>query len=112
MGTATTAMAARPPRFIAPLLGALCALNVFDVVATLVLVGGGHADEGNPVMARLLELGPVPFAIVKIAIVTFGALVLFRFARHALAQIGAVLASATYAMLAVYHIGWMRVVFG
>lgn len=98
-------------RFIAVILGVTCALNVFDVVATLVLVGGGHASEGNPLMAALLELGPVTFATVKIASVTLGALVLFRFARHDLAQVGAILACSAYGMLAIYHLGWMQILF-
>lgn len=97
--------------FVAAILGVTCVLNVFDVVATLVLVGGGYASEGNPLMAALLELGPVPFAAVKIAIVTFGAFVLYRFARHDLAQVGAILACSAYGMLAIYHLGWMQILF-
>lgn len=93
------------------ILAATCALNVFDVVATLVLVGGGYATEGNPLMAELLTFGAVPFAAVKIAMVTLGALVLFRFARHDLAQVGAILACAAYGMLALYHLGWMHILF-
>lgn len=103
--------AATSSRFVAVVLGVTCVLNVFDVAATLILVGGGHAREGNPLMAALLELGPVPFAAVKIAIVTFGALVLFRFARYELAQAGAILACAAYGMLAIYHLGWMQILF-
>jgi hypothetical protein len=96
-------------RFVAALLGVMCALNVFDVAATLVLVGGGHATEGNPLMAGLLELGPLPFATIKIAVVTAGALVLFRYARHDLAQVGAILGCSAYGMLAIYHLGWMQI---
>jgi len=86
-------------------------LNVFDVFATLILVGGGYAREGNPVMAELLTLGPWPFAIVKIAMVTTGAYVLYRLSRHDLAQAGAILACSAYGMLAIYHLGWMQILF-
>ena len=93
------------------MLGVTCVLNVFDVFATLILVGGGYAREGNPLMAKLLELGPLPFALVKIAMVTFGAYCLYCFARHDLAQAGAILACAAYGMLAIYHLGWMQILF-
>ncbi|HEY8432521.1 MAG TPA: DUF5658 family protein [Sandaracinaceae bacterium] len=102
-------MAARErPRWIAVLLVLTCALNLLDVAATLFFVGGGHATEANPVMAWLLALGPAPFAIGKVTIVTSGAWVLWRFASHELAKAGSILVCSAYAVLAMLHLGWLH----
>ncbi len=96
------------PRWIAGLLAATCVLNVIDVVATLAFVSSGVAVEANPIMARALALGPAAFVAIKIAVVTLGALVLWRYARLGLAKLGSVVVCAAYALVVIYDLGWMR----
>lgn len=90
------------------MLGLTCALNVLDVGATLFFVRGGYATEANPIMDLLLGLGPVPFALAKVAIVTACAWVLWRFASYELAKLGSILVCSVYAMLAMLHAGWLQ----
>jgi hypothetical protein len=53
----------------------LFALNFLDAVLTLFWVNNGFAAEGNRLMAALLEVGDVPFLLVKIGIGALTALV-------------------------------------
>jgi hypothetical protein len=97
------------PRWIDPLLVATIALNLFDLVATLIFVGGGHAVEANPIMARALEIGPHAFVVLKLALVAVGVYVLWRFAWHSFAQAGSVVVCAAYTALAGYHLSFLHV---
>ncbi len=89
-----------------------CVLNVVDVVVTLAFVRAGVAEEANPIMAAVLSLGPAPFAGIKIALVSACALFLWRHAELQIAKLGAVVVSSAYAMLAVYDVGWIRILAG
>lgn len=96
------------PRFIAALLGATWVLNLADAAATLHVVSAGYATEANPFMGALLELGPLPFAVTKVALVSAGLSILWRFAARELAQLGSVLVCTAYAMVALLHLGWLH----
>ena len=53
------------------LLGQACllfALNFLDAVLTIYWVRNGFATEGNQLMAILLDIGDVPFLLVKLSI--------------------------------------------
>ena len=53
------------------------ALTAFDGLATVVLVGSGVAEEGNPLMADLIaEVGLVPAMAVRVLVGSFLTLVL------------------------------------
>lgn len=102
-------MAATPrPRihWIAVLLGLTLVFNLVDLCATLVFVGLGYAEEANPLMSSLLELGPPVFAAAKLSIVSLGVYVLWRFRHLPVARLGSVTVTAAYALLIGYHASW------
>ena len=81
----------------------LLCCNVVDAFSTLHFVEQGLATEANPVMNWLLNAGPVAFVSAKLAIVTLGAGVLWRFHAHKLAATGSFVLSAVYALVVCYH---------
>jgi hypothetical protein len=67
----------------------LFGLNALDAQLTLFWVRANLATEGNGLMARLLEMGDVPFLGFKLIMGAFAAIVLYRcsylpLARHGL----------------------------
>lgn len=95
-------------RWVAPILGATLVFNLVDLVATLWFVGAGYAVEANPFMALLLDAAPPIFAAVKLALVSGGVWILWRFRRRALARLGAVAVCVAYGAMAFFHAGWAR----
>lgn len=81
----------------------LLLMNLADCCLTLFWVAGGHATEANVVMAALLQLGPVPFAVVKTALVMAGAWVLFHRRHRPLAQAGLLVVTVAYLAVLVHH---------
>lgn len=57
--------------------GVIVALSLMDSILTLLCLSLG-LEEANPVMAKLLGVGPLPFLSVKFAITAFGTLILVR----------------------------------
>lgn len=66
----------------------LFALNWLDAQLTLIWIRGGWATEGNALMSRLLDVGDMPFLLVKLAIGAFVACVFFRWSHMTLARRG------------------------
>ena len=56
----------------------LFALNFLDAVLTIYWVRNGFATEGNALMAGLLDMGNMPFLVVKTAIGGVTAVLLWR----------------------------------
>ncbi len=81
----------------------LFTLNFLDAVFTIYWVRNGFASEGNELMARLLEIGDLPFLAVKIAVGAAAALVLWRWADLRLARYGLALALTLYIGLMGVH---------
>lgn len=81
----------------------LFALNLLDALLTIIWVRAGVATEGNQLMAALLDIGNWPFLLVKIAIGTFAAIVLYRAGNRPLARYGLVIALAIYIGLMGIH---------
>lgn len=81
----------------------LFTLNVLDAVLTIYWVRNGIAEEGNQLMASLLEIGNIPFLLVKIAVGTIAAIVLWRFRNFRLAKIGLPFALSLYILLMGVH---------
>lgn len=63
-------------------------LNLLDGVLTIYWVHNGFASESNQLMARLLEVGYVPFLAVKIAVGAIASLVLWHWGNFSLARYG------------------------
>jgi hypothetical protein len=74
----------------------LFALNLIDAVLTLYWVRNGFATEGNHLMATLIDIGDLPFLIVKIAIGGVTAVVLWRFRNLRMAKYGLAIALLVY----------------
>jgi Domain of unknown function (DUF5658) len=105
----STSPAAVPvPDWLRALLAATLLFNLIDLVLTTTLVTLGLASEANPLMAALLDLGPVAFAAAKIAAVSLGVLVLARFHAHRLARAGTIATFAAYGALMVWHLQSLR----
>jgi hypothetical protein len=78
-------------------------LNWLDAQLTIMWVRANVATEGNGLMARLLEMGDVPFLAVKLAVGAFAAYVLYRFSHVRLARHGLTLALALYVCIMLVH---------
>ncbi len=81
----------------------LFALNFLDAVLTIYWVRNGFASEGNHLMAGLLDIGVLPFLLVKIAVGATAALVLCRWGNLRLAKFGLALALTVYISLMGVH---------
>lgn len=79
-------------------------LNLLDAILTIIWVRSGVADEGNVLMARLLEVGDSTFLGAKIALGTFAALVLLRWGNRRLARYGVAVALAVYVSVMGIHL--------
>lgn len=74
----------------------LFALNFLDAVLTIYWVHNGVASEGNYLMAGLIEIGYVPFLIVKLAVGAIAAVVLWRWGNLRLARFGLIFVLGIY----------------
>src|ERR1035437_2957920 len=86
------------PRFL------LFTLNLLDALLTLVWVRSGIATERNHLMAKLLDIGNLPFLGVKVVIGAVAALVLMRFGKLPLARYALAVALAVYIGLMGVHL--------
>lgn len=57
----------------------LFAFNFLDAVLTIYWVHNGFASEGNQLMAGLLDVGYIPFLMVKLSVGAIAAIVLWHF---------------------------------
>lgn len=108
----------------------LFTLNLLDAVLTIYWVRNGFATEGNQLMAHLLDIGDLPFLLVKITVGAIAAIVLWHWRHLRLAKIGLTVTLSIYVVLMgvhlftglsafgylsdalVYHIaGWAQAVF-
>jgi hypothetical protein len=92
------------PRWLHGLVSAVCVLNLFDLVLTLGSVSAGRATEVNPLMAQLLAAHPLWFAIVKLALVSAGVMLLWVFRSRTAAVVAIVVAFAAYYGVWVHHL--------
>jgi hypothetical protein len=68
-----------PQWLVVGILIVLC--SCADAFLTLVLIEWGLAEEGNPLMAKLMEFTGVTFPVVKIGLTAGGVLLLTQLAR-------------------------------
>ena len=81
----------------------LFALNWLDAQLTLLWLRLNVANEGNALMARLLEHSELSFLIVKLSVGLFAAYVLYRCSHLPLARRGLSAALVVYAALMIVH---------
>ncbi|OPX22025.1 MAG: hypothetical protein B1H04_05650 [Planctomycetales bacterium 4484_123] len=91
--------AARRTRRVVLLVMVLWILNIFDLVLTLLARTHEHFEELNPLAAPLLD-NPAALICFKLVVVALASLILLRFRRHPLTEIGCWGASAAYSALA------------
>ena len=82
----------------------LFVLNIIDALVTIMWVRNGLATEGNYLMATLLDLGDVPFLVIKLGMGAFMAAVLLYGSEYRLAKIGTGIALVAYAGVMASHI--------
>ena len=82
----------------------LFTLNWLDAQLTLLWIKLNVATEGNALMARILENGPLTFLVAKIAIGAFAAYILYRCAHLPLAKRGLNIVLGIYVILMLVHV--------
>ena len=95
-------------RYEAWLVGALVAISALcalDAVFTLLYIQKG-GSEANPVMAVVIEWGPLPFLVIKCVVTNLGLVILclhknFRYVKAVICWLLAI-----YSALLVYHL-WL-----
>lgn len=81
----------------------LFVLNALDAELTLIWVRANLASEGNGLMARLLEMGDLPFLCIKLLVGAFAALILYTFSNRPLARHGLKAVLGVYVALMLVH---------
>lgn len=81
----------------------LFVLNILDAVLTIYWVRNGYATEGNHLMASLLDMGDMPFLIVKIVVGATAAIVFSYWGHMRLAKFGLTVVLAIYLGLMTIH---------
>lgn len=74
----------------------LFVLNLVDAFLTVYWVKYGYASEGNRLMATLLELGSLPFILVKLAVGVVAAFSFWNWKEFRLARVGLTVALVLY----------------
>ncbi|MBX3295276.1 MAG: hypothetical protein KF762_06160 [Acidobacteria bacterium] len=82
----------------------LFGLNLLDALLTLIWVRNGVAEEGNRLMAELLNISDVAFLSGKLAMGLFTAIVLLKWGYYRIAKIGVAIALVLYVGLMGIHL--------
>jgi hypothetical protein len=85
-------------------LAAILLLNLADTMLTILWVTSGTASEANPLMRELVELGPIPFAATKLAMVSFAIFLLWRWREHPWTRPASVGAMVLYFGVLILHV--------
>ena len=83
----------------------LILFNFLDGLITLVLVETGNAIEYNPLMGLFLSIHPVLFITMKMFLVGFGVLVIWRYRDRPMAVGSMYLCVTAYSLVMLYHGG-------
>ena len=97
-------------RWLEGIVKAVLVLNLVDAVLTLIWIQAGLATEANPVMAELVNNSPVAFVLSKVALVSLGSALLWRFRSRPLAVVGIFAVFLVYYVLILYHLGYAKTV--
>lgn len=82
----------------------LFGLNLLDALLTVIWVRNNWADEGNALMANLLNHGEPIFLLFKILVGALGVLVFYRWAHLRITKIGVTFAVVVYLSLMAIHL--------
>tara|TARA_B100000131_G_C17932919_1_gene539112 strand:- start:184 stop:492 length:309 start_codon:yes stop_codon:yes gene_type:complete len=89
----------------------LLILNLFDLIMTLVFITSNEAREANPIMNQALEVGILPFGILKIFLVTAGVWLFWKNKNSIVSQYAAIFCLLAYIILSIYHLTGFYLVF-
>ena len=95
-------------RWLEGVIAAILVLNLFDACLTLLWWTTGAAIEANPLMDSLLRLGPMPFVLGKIALVSGGAYLLWNARHQPLAVVAVFGVFLAYYYILLYHLHAMK----
>ncbi len=87
---------------------AVIVLNLFDSLLTLLWVRIGVAEEANILLRSLVSQNAVLFMCVKVALVSLGSSLLWRYRRHLLAELGIFLVFFVYSGVLLYHMHFLH----
>jgi hypothetical protein len=93
----------KEPTWFAVLLAMLIVMNALDGLLTIVWVTAAQAVEANPLMAILLDIHPVLFMTFKCALVSLGAIILWRYRGNTFAMVSLAAACAAYLLVLTQH---------
>ncbi len=82
----------------------LFGLNLLDALLTLIWVRNGVAEEGNRLMAELLNVNDIAFLSAKLAMGLFTAIVLLKWGYYRIAKVGVAIALVLYVGLMGIHL--------
>lgn len=82
----------------------LLLFSIADAYLTLILIEKGKVFEANPLMAFCLDLGIMPFAIIKFVVTGFALIVLCLFKNVNLTRISLPIAIKIYLAVIIYEI--------
>jgi len=77
-------------------------LNIIDAAVTLFVIDAGLGVEVNPLMNYFLNLGYLPFLVVKISAILVSCYIFWKFKGEKLAFIGLTLSLLVYFSLVTY----------
>lgn len=83
---------------------AIVVLNLLDLLFTLVWAQLGMMREINVLMEHLLYIEPALFALVKIALVSLGLILMRRYRRHPFAVVGLFSVFTVYYSILLHHL--------
>ena len=91
-------------RWLRGVVATILVLNLLDALLTLTWLSLDIAVESNALMNTLVSWGPVPFVMGKIALVSGGSFLLWRFRSHPWAVVGLFMVFLVYYALLLYHL--------
>jgi len=98
-------------RFLHGIAKAILVLNLLDGIFTLIWVEFYGAGELNVLMRDLVLGSPLLFMIVKLTVVSFGTLFLWRYRSTPLAVTSLLLAFFSYYLVLLFHLQYASTVF-
>lgn len=99
-------------RWLQGIVKGVLVMNLLDAVFTLLWVWAGMAKEANPLLRELVHESPVGFAVIKLAVVGLGSLLLWRWRTRPLAVVAIFVAFLAYYALLLLHVGFLSLVIG
>ncbi len=95
-------------RWLNGIVKTIVVLNGIDALLTLFWVRTGLAREANVFLRTLVDNHPVLFVSAKIALVSLGSLLLWRYRRHPLAVVGLFVVFLVYYSILLHHLRFVH----